>query len=125
MKSDKFWYIVLGGVLVISVLAAAFLALRQTDASYIGVYQDGVLIKTISLAEVDEPYSFTVECRDGFNIIEVERGWVRISEADCPDGFCIRQGWINGGAAPIVCLPHQLVIKIERAHSPDVDAVAG
>ena len=124
MKSNRFWILVLGGVLCISVFAAVLLQFRQTEAGQVSVYQDGVIIKKLSLSEVTESYSFTVECRDGYNTIEVEYGRIRVSEADCTDGFCISQGWISGGAAPIVCLPHRLVIKIDRATAPDVDAVA-
>ena len=58
----------------------------------------------------------------GYNIVEVEPGRIRVSEADCPDQVCVRQGWIATSAAPVVCLPHGLVIEITGGES-EVDAV--
>lgn len=89
------------------------------------VYQDGVCIRTIDLSRVDAPCSFTVEWENGYNIIEVERGRIRVSEADCPDKVCVRRGWVSDSAAPIACLPHKLVIQLEGGGEADIDGVAG
>ena len=56
--------------------------------------------------------SFTLEDGSGANTVQVERGRIRISAADCPDQVCVKQGWISGGAVPIICLPHRLTIEI-------------
>ena len=72
----------------------------------------GMLLEEIALEKVDEPYSFTLEDGSGSNTVHVEKGRIRISEADCPDQICVNQGWISGGAVPIVCLPHRLMIEI-------------
>ena len=122
MKSNKFWIVVIGALLLVS--AGAALALRQAPADVACIYQDGVLIDKVDLSAVAEPYSFTVDSRFGTNTISVENGRICISEADCPDGSCIHQGWLSGGATPIVCLPHRLMIKLETSKPPDVDAVA-
>ena len=131
--SNKFWIALTGTVLLIAV--ALTFAIGRMPAKQARVYQNGVLIETIILSEVNEPYSFTVNCDSGTNIISVERGRVCISDADCHDGYCVRQGWISGGAAPIVCLPHGLVIALyggsgaertqEKSGDTDVDAVVG
>ena len=123
MRSNKFWISVLGGVLLIS--AVAVVLLRQGPVNRAKIYLDGELIKTVDLSAVAEPYTFTVECEAGINIISVGNGKIRVIDADCPDGSCIRQGWISGGSTPIVCLPHKLVIELENATPPDVDAIAG
>ena len=122
MKSNRFWVIVLCGVLLGAAVAAVML--RQRPANEACVYQDGVLIECLDLFAAAGPYSFTVESEAGVNVIAVENGRIRVSEADCPDGFCVRQGWIGGGTAPIVCLPHRLVIKPGKTGAPDVDAVS-
>jgi hypothetical protein len=125
----------IGGALIVS--AAVALLLRQSPVGRVGIYQNGVLIRTLDLSEIIEPYSFEVESEAGKNVIAVEQGRVCILDADCPDGSCIRQGWISGGATPRVCLPHRLVIKPDGNHqspagdglapaqSPNVDAVVG
>ena len=76
------------------------------------ITRDGMLLEEIALEKVDEPYSFTLEDGSGSNTVQVEKGRIRISEADCPDQVCVNQGWISGGAVPIVCLPHRLMIEI-------------
>jgi len=83
-----------------------------------------VLSETISLSEVAEPFTITFEDSLGKNVVEVERGRIRMQQSDCPDGTCVRQGWVSVGATPIVCLPHRLVITFE-GDGPDIDAVVG
>ena len=122
MKSNKFWIALLGAVIVISAVAAFML--RQGQADIALIYQDGQLIQSIDLSAVTEPYSFVVESLTETNRIAVENGRIRISESNCPDEACIRQGWIAGGNTPIVCLPHRLIIKLETATAPDIDAIA-
>ncbi len=81
------------------------------------IYQDGKLIKSVSLSEDTE---FIVECDSGYNKIKVEDGKICVEEADCPDKICVRQGKING-SVPIVCLPHRLEIRVVGG-SNNVDA---
>ena len=121
MKSDKFWLAVLGAVVIVS--AAATLFLGKAEAHRALVYQDGALIESIDLSGVTEPYSFSVGS-PGFNVVDVERGRIRVSDANCSDRSCVRQGWASGGAFPIVCLPHRLVILLEGG-VPDYDAIVG
>ena len=126
MKSTKFWLILTGTLLLLSAAAGAFLWFgRGGEAQTALVCQDGVCIRTIDLSQVEEPYSFTVEWEDGYNIIEVERGRIRVSEADCPDRICVRRGWMWDSAAPIACLPHRLVIQLEGGGDSGIDGVAG
>jgi len=122
LRSDKFWLAVLGLAVIVS--AAAALLLGQAEAGRALVYRDGALIESIDLSNVPEPYAFSVG-GPGFNVIEVERGRIRVSDADCSDRFCVRQGWASGGAVPIVCLPHRLVIMLEGGATTDLDAVVG
>jgi len=122
MKSNRFWILLLGAAIVISGISAFML--RQTPANRARVILDGELIEVIDLSAVSEPYTFVVECETGMNVIAVETGSIRVSEADCPDGSCIRRGWVSGGAAPIVCLPHRLVIEFEISETPKIDAIA-
>ena len=122
-RSNKFYIVVLGGVLLVS--AALVFFLGRVPGRVVSIFQNGELVRRIDLSGVVEPYSFTVECEDGINVISVENGRIRVSEADCPDGTCVRQGWMSSGAVPIVCLPHKLVIKLGESGYEEVDAVAG
>ena len=123
MKSNRFWFYVLGALLIISVAAA--LALSQTPTDQAHIYQDGLLVESLDLSGLSQPRSLTVESAVGYNTIIAERGRIRVSEADCPDGLCVRQGWSDRGSVPIVCLPHRLVIRFEKGEADDLDAVVG
>lgn len=112
MRSTKFWLILLGAVLALSAALTAVLYFDHRGDMTAEILQDGVCIRTIDLSRVEEPYSFTVEWEGGYNIVEVERGRIRVSEADCPDRVCVRQGWISNSVVPIACLPHKLVIRL-------------
>ena len=123
LKSNRFWIAVLGGVILVSI--ATMLMLRKAPANVARIFQEGAQIKRLDLSAVTEPYSFTVESGAGINIIAVENGRIRVLEADCPDGLCVRQGWISSGSMPIVCLPHELIIQLDNGNSQELDAVVG
>ena len=64
---------------------------------------------TMPLSQDD---ALTVTSSAGTNVIEVQAGKVRVSEADCPNQDCLEQGWISKAGQQIVCLPHKLVVNI-------------
>jgi hypothetical protein len=56
-----------------------------------------------------------VETKGVHNTGHVDRGSIRVTEADCPDQICVHQGSITDDSLPIACVPHRLVIQIEEA----------
>ena len=112
--------------LAVGASAASVLSRRRGPEDPVArILLDGTLMDEIRLDKVGASFSFTVERADGgFNIIQVERGRIRVSHADCPDQICVDQGWISDGTVPIVCLPHGLVIEITGG-GEDLDAAAG
>ena len=125
MKSNKFWICLL--CIIIIICSVIFFALNQSSAELVFIYQDGVLLKYYDLTNITEPILLTVESDSGVNLIIIEQWRVRISEANCPDGLCIRQGWVSSGLLPIVCLPHRLVISFDNNldRDRDIDAITG
>lgn len=122
MKKTGFWLILIGGLLALSLIAAVLLR-QNAESGTAKIWQEGVLLETIDLDRVTEPYTVTVSAKEGgVNVISVERGRIRVIEADCPDGVCVDQGWISDSSAPIACLPHGLIIEITGVNS-DVDGV--
>ena len=112
MKKTGFWIALVGGLLALSLLTCVIV--KQTAAGGTAkIWQDGVLIDTIDLNAVTEPYSITVTAADGgVNVIRVEHGRICVTEADCPDGVCVAQGWISDSSTPIACLPHGLIVEV-------------
>ena len=46
------------------------------------------------------------------NVLVIKDGNVCISNADCPDGLCVKQGTISKANESIICLPNKLVVRI-------------
>ena len=121
MIKTKIWVAVISVIAVIAaVLSVIIFTLPKNNV--VEIYSDGELIQTFDLTAVSEPFTITVNSRYGFNEILVEHGRIRVADADCPDCCCVDFGWYEGGATPVVCLPHKLIIK---AVNVDYDAVAG
>ena len=117
----------IAGLLAAAVAGSAVFILLQrgrAPAPVARISRDGFLLEEIALSRVDEPYSLTLEDESGRNVLSVERGRVCVSEADCPDQVCVKQGWVSSGAAPIVCLPHKLVVELAGT-GEDLDGGAG
>ncbi len=76
---------------------------------------------------LDEDAELRVETSLGVNVIVVEDCAVRMAEADCPHGDCLRQHAISQPGEQIICLPHELWIEIAGddadAGEMDTDAV--
>lgn len=114
LKKSWFWAVLFAALFVLG--GGAYILLRGTGhpGRTACIYVDGELARRIDLGAVALPYDFVVETKWGYNTVHVERGGVRVSEADCPDQICVLQGKITGDdLLPIVCLPHRLVIEIE------------
>lgn len=89
------------------------------------VSRDGAVIDTIDLGAVNAPYELRLEDARGANVVRVEPGRIRITEADCPDEVCVHAGWIDRPGAPIACVPHGLTIVVERLTESGKEAADG
>lgn len=114
MIKTRTWIIGIALALLICVGAALWLNGRSAPGMTANIYQDGVCIRSVDLSRVTGTETFSVECDSGVNVIQIEPGRICILEADCPDQVCVRTGWLTDSAAPIVCLPHRLVIRLEE-----------
>lgn len=126
MLKTQTWTILVLLLLAGSAAASLLVAEKTTDGTMANVYLDGNCVRSIDLSAVREAYSFDVEGLCGTNRITVERGRICVEQADCPDQICVHQGWIADSAAPIVCLPNKLVIRVESAagQAAEIDSVA-
>lgn len=114
-----YWVILLCALLVVSLGLSLWLLLPGEEASAAEVWSDGKLVYTLDL-QTDQVK--TVESENGVNVIRIENGRIAVTEADCPDGYCIARGYCNSGAH-IVCLPNRLVIKFTGKQT--LDGVSG
>ena len=118
MKS-KYWAMVLAAVVVLSAAAAIPLFRTAQDAGWAEIRSNGQLSRTVNL-HVDQ--QFTVPCPGGYNTVTVKDGKIAVTEASCPDHYCMDRGFCSGGT-PIVCLPNKLVI--EFTGEQEIDGLLG
>ena len=105
MKS-KHWAAVLAVLVIVCLFLTFFLRAPGKPATHAEI-RSGSSSTIIDLSEDQE---FLLECENGYNVITVRGGKIAVTEADCPDQYCVRQGFCNSGVE-IVCLPHELVIR--------------
>ncbi len=113
-------------ILLLGIILAAFLLwlilyLLNKDASaMVTVYQNGHEIGKYPLGKeqtISIPYG-----EDGYNLLFISGGEASISDADCPDGLCVRQRAVDRNGESIICLPHKLVIQITAGKERELDA---
>ena len=113
--------VLLACVLLIAGAGFLFLSGRGKGADVV-VYTDGQETARYLLSE---SVSVVLEGYDGGqNRLEISGGEAFLSEADCPDLLCVKQGGINRSGESIICLPHRIVISIEGGAEPEADAIA-
>lgn len=115
----KYWVSLLGILLAGSLGFGIWLLAPGEAAAAAEVWSDGKLLYTLDL-QVDQTKSVVSE--NGTNVITVKDGRIGVTEADCPDGYCMDRGFCSSGAQ-IVCLPNRLIIKF--IGKQNLDGVAG
>lgn len=111
-KKTIMWIGVFAAVLLLCAAAYFFLSGMETGPVAV-ITVDGEVYERIDLSKVKESYDIEIDTPFGHNTVHVVPGGISISEADCPDGVCVRQGLMTKGGIPIVCLPHRLIISME------------
>lgn len=120
------WIITFAAVLVL--LAGINLIIRNIGySSRVAIIrQNGTIIYEIDLNSVIRPYELTVTGEDGcVNTIYVAMGEISMSTASCPDQICVNHRPISDGVEPIVCLPNQVTIQIEKTDADKNDSFVG
>ena len=68
------------------------------------------VLETFDLSQ-DTTYTISSEPH-GVNILNIQDGKAWISEADCPNQDCVKQGKISMNGEMLVCLPHRITVSI-------------
>ena len=114
-----YWIVILVLIFALS-LAAFFLFSPGENATKAQIYSDGQVIRTVDLL-VDQEFTVTAP-NGGTNVITVKGGKIAVTEATCPDHYCMHRGFVNGGYQ-IVCLPNLMEIRFPAEQ--EIDGVVG
>lgn len=116
----KTWIALLSAVFLLSLLGSLWVLRTRPEAALAEVSSGGKLIKTVNLHE-NQQFTITAE-NGGENTITVRDGKIAVTDATCPDHYCMKRGFCASGT-DIVCLPNRLVIHFVGAQT--VDAAVG
>lgn len=122
MAKTRTWIYIIVAILLLSLAASLYLWTRDAKGRIANVYVDRALVRSVDLDALTSPLRFTVETERGVNVILAEPGRIRVESADCPDKICVESGWLSDSAAPIVCLPHRVVIELDGETELDGEA---
>ena len=113
------WLLLLLALLAVSLGLGAMLLTAGPEAVRAEIRSDGELIATVDL-RIDQEFTVTTPWGGG-NVITVRSGAIAVTQANCPDHYCMHRGFCNSGGS-IVCLPNKLVISF--VGEQDVDFAA-
>ena len=116
----KTWILIFALLLIVCLGAGFFFLMPGEASTHAEISSHGSVVKTVDLRINQE---FTVESGSGsYNVITVKDGKIGVSEATCPDHYCMKRGFCNSGTE-IVCLPNRMTIRF--LGQQEIDAVIG
>ena len=115
--------IFIAALLAFAALLGAVLMLTRQAGNAVVVTIDGEYYATFSLSEPLVHEIRTGEDGQQLNVLVIKDGQAFVQHASCPDGICANHRPISYGGQSIVCLPHRVVITVQRqstADQPDI-----
>ena len=116
----KYWILLFAAVLLVCVGISIPMFLPSEAATHAEIISDGQLMHTVDL-HIDREIHIHTD-RGGSNTITVQDGKIGVTEANCPDHYCMDRGMCDRGTQ-IVCLPNKLIIRFVGQQA--VDAMVG
>ena len=116
----KYWIFLFAGLLILCAVSGIFLLSPAEDAARAEIRSGGKVLRIVDLA-IDQEFEITTP-NGGHNVVTVKDGKIAVTEANCPDHYCMDRGFVGGGTQ-IVCLPNRLVISFMGEQ--EVDGVVG
>ena len=121
LRFQKGDLVAVGLVILLAVTVGLCFLPRRTEADCVAqIYQNGELVKAVSLEE-DQQFTLTGSYT---NTVTVADGKIAITASDCPGGDCVHSGFSGSVGRSIVCLPNGVEIRVVAGEA-DVDFVVG
>ena len=84
------------------------------------VTHKGKMVDKVILSALNEEKTVTIDGTYHLTIALTEEG-VQVTESDCPTQDCVRTGVISRPGQSIVCLPEQVVVRLDgEGNGPDI-----
>ncbi|MDQ2087146.1 NusG domain II-containing protein [Herbivorax sp. ANBcel31] len=116
-KGDIFIFGVILVIIIISSMGIYYYKSDKGDFDKVAVIKQGdIEVERIFIDDLDELKE--LELFKEYNVtIHAENGRIKFYKSDCPNQVCVNSGWISKKGEMAVCLPYQIIIKIEGADS--------
>lgn len=120
MKFKKYDYVVLVILLLLTIVSIAvpFLTNKKPEEEIVVIQVSGKDYKTFPL---NKDNTIPIKVGDHYNLIVIKDNKVRITEANCPDKLCVKDGAISKQGQILVCLPNKVVVQIKGKDIDQID----
>ena len=106
-------------VVLVIFVSLAILFNHKKGGDVATVTHNGTIVDTIDLSK-DGNYRYDFE--EGYNIVLVDDGKVRVIESNCTNQNCVNQGFVENTNDAIICLPHKFCVTV-KSNDVTYDAV--
>ena len=114
------WILILAGLLALCLGLGMMLLMPGEAATHAEILSGGQVVRRVDLRINQQ---FVIEADNGGeNVVTVRDGKIGVTQATCPDHYCMHRGFCNSGAQ-IVCLPNKLVIRF--LGEQEIDIIVG
>ena len=94
---------------------------KKEKGTHVAVYVSGEKTTEFSLEQDTE---YLIKTSEGSNWLMIEDNKAYIKEADCKDEICVSHAAINREGETIVCLPHKVVVQVEKGEEREIDGIS-
>ncbi len=112
-------FILLGGIALLIVAVTLGVTLTKKEGARVIVRVDGQQVATYALSDAGE-----YPLNGGTNILCIRDGKAFLTDANCPDHLCVKQGKIDQTGETITCLPNRLTVTVYGAEDSEIDLVS-
>ncbi|RDY23997.1 NusG domain II-containing protein [Romboutsia maritimum] len=106
-KKDIILIMIISFIIIICLGINKYISYKKGE--FIEIYVNNKLYKQVS---IDSKEEFTIETKNGYNVVKIHDKGVEIAKASCPDKVCVHAGIIHKPNQSIVCIPNKVNIKI-------------
>lgn len=112
MKKGDWIIICFIGLIVLGLSVYAWrLGLNDQNKRLI-ISQHDAVIYEIKLSD-DYSDILIIEDGDHYNEVHIDQGEIWIETANCPNQVCVKSPSISKNGQSIICIPHELVLKLQ------------
>lgn len=112
------------GILLMAVLTfIVYNRMNGAEGAVVRVMTDGGLYGVYSLSE-EQVIKIASADGDWSNELVIRDRKAKMTEADCPDRLCVKQRAVSRTGESIVCLPHKIIITVEKAKEAEYDSIS-